>query len=218
MAKKTASAQSATPRSMTNGQVRTVTSERANVRCSFTRLAPGAASSSNGVGHHKAAARGVEVEQLRIAAPVDGGLHLALRFFFAELLVEHVEEELFGNGVVALGFKRAANLAQEQDVLERRVAEEFLLPKNFGVGELRSGLGDGCVAFLHFQEAEQLRRIDDGQQVVDLEGEIVGQAVDVVAAALVEQQFEQAGDAARSRMGQHLVLHLALVADRRPGC
>ena len=60
-----------------------------------------------------------------------------------------------------------------------------------------------------------MRGVDDGQQVVDLEGQVVGQAVDVVAAALVEQQFQQAGHAARPRVGQHLVVHLALVAHPR---
>ena len=100
---------------------------------------------------------------------------------------------------------------------ERRVAEELFLAENFGVGKLRAGLGDGGVAFFDLEEAEQLRGVDDRQQVVDLEGEVVGQAIDVVAAALVEQQFEQSGDAAGARMGQHLVVHLALVADTRAG-
>ena len=55
------------------------------------------------------------------------------------------------------------------------------------------------------RKPSKLRSVDDGQQVVDFEGEIVGEAVDVVAAALVEQQFEQAGDAAGARVRQHLV-------------
>ncbi len=57
-----------------------------------------------------------------------------------------------------------------------------------------------------------MRRIHNGQQVVDLEGQVVGQTVNVVAAALVEQQFKQAGHAAGACVGQHLVVHLALVA------
>ncbi len=95
------------------------------------------------------------------------------------------------------------------------VAEEFLLAEDFGVGKLVAALGDGRVAFFDFEEAEQLRGIHDRQQVVDFEGKIVGEAVDVVAAALVEQQFEQSGHAAGPRVRQHLVLHLALVAYSR---
>jgi hypothetical protein len=102
-------------------------------------------------------------------------------------------------------------------LLDGGVAEELFLAQDLGVGELGAAFGDGRVAFFDFEEAEQLRGIHDGQQVVDLEGQIVGQAVDVVAPALVEQQFEQAGHAAGARVGQHLVVHLALVADRA-GC
>ena len=72
-------------------------------------------------------------------------------------------------------------------LVEGGVAEEFLLAEDFGVGEFGAGLGDGDVAFLDLEEAEQLRGIDDGQQVVDFEGQVVGEAVDVVAAALVER-------------------------------
>ena len=60
-------------------------------------------------------------------------------FFLAELLVEHVEEEFLGNGVVALGLEGAADLAQQQDVVQRGVAEELLLAQDFGVGELGAG-------------------------------------------------------------------------------
>ena len=176
-----------------------------------------AATLFQGVGHHKAAAARIEVEQLGIAAPVDGGLDLALRLLFAELLVEHVEEKLFGNGVVALGLEGAANLAQQQHVLDGSVAEQLLLAQNLGVGELLAGRGDGCVAFFDLEEAQQLRRIDNGEQVVDFKRQVVGQAVDVVASALVDEQFEQSGDAAGARVGQHLVAHLALVANAGSG-
>ena len=90
-------------------------------------------------------------------------------------------------------------------LLERRVAEELLLAQNLGVGKLRAARRDDRVAFFDLEEAQQLRGIHDRQQVVDLEGQVVGQAIDVVAAALVEQQFQQAGHAAGPRVGQHLV-------------
>ncbi len=99
-------------------------------------------------------------------------------------------------------------------------AEELFLAEDFGVGEFGAGFGDGGVAFFDFEEAEELGGVDDGEQVVDFEGEIVGEAVDVVAAAFVEEQFQQAGYAAGAGVGQHLVVHLALVADwfaGRPG-
>ena len=139
-AKKTARPHSGHRQVDENGQVRTVTSERAKGCWIFTRLPRLATiSSSCASGSIKRRRRGVKVEQLRIAAPGHRGLHLPLALFFAELLVEHVEEELLGHGVVALGFERAANLPQQQHVAHRRVAEELLLAQNFGVGKLRAG-------------------------------------------------------------------------------
>ena len=67
------------------------------------------------------------------------------------------------------------------------IAEKFLLAQDLGVGELRAALGDGRIAFVNFEEPEQLGGIDDREEVVDLEGEVIGEAVDVVATALVEQ-------------------------------
>ena len=62
------------------------------------------------------------------------------------------------------------------------------------------------VALLDLEEAEQRRGIDDGQQVVDFKGELVGQAVDVFApvGAFVDQ-LEQSGDAAGARVREYLV-------------
>ena len=119
--------------------------------------------------------------------------------------------------MVALGFNGAANLAKQQNVLESRIAEQFLLPQNFRIGELCTGIGDGGIALFDLEKAEQLRSVDNGQQIVDLESKVVGQAVDVVSSAFVEQQFEQAGHASGSGMRQHLVLHLTLIADSWAG-
>src|SRR5204862_536650 len=146
------------------------------------------------VGQHEAAASGVVIKQFRVAAPGDGGLQLPLALFLAELFVEHIEEKVLRDGVVALGVQRPANLAEQQDVVHGGVAEQFLLAQNFRVGKLLAAGGDDRIALLDIQEAEQLGGVHDGQQVVDLKAQIVGQAVNVLAAVLVEQQFQQAGD------------------------
>ena len=195
-----------------------MTRVRARGCWSFTWRPPLAAiSSSSASGITKRRRAGVEVEQLGVAAPGNRGLNLPLGFFLAELLVEHVEKEVLGHGVVALGFECAANLAQQEHVLDRGVAEQLLLAQNFGVGELLAAGSDGRVALFDLEEAQHLRGIHDGQQIVDFEGQVVGQAIHVVAPALVEQQLEQAGNAAGPRVRQHLVAHLPLVARARPG-
>jgi hypothetical protein len=157
-------------------------------------------------GLDEAAAGGVEVEQLGIAAPTDRRLELAQSDLFGELLVEQVMEELFGDAVVALSFDGANDLAEEQDVLESRFAEELLLAENFGVGILGAIRRDGRIALVDGEEAEHLGGVDDGQKIVNLEAKVVGEAVDVIFAVVIEQQFEQAGDAAGTRVRQFLVV------------
>src|SRR5580698_1123313 len=136
MAKKTARAQAATPRSMKKGVPRAVTRVRARGRWKFTSCPHSVQSPLQRIRQHKAAARGIEIEQLRVTAPGDCGFNLPLAFLLTELLVEHVEEEIFAYGVVAFGVESAANLAQQQHILDGGVAEEFFLAKNFGVGKL----------------------------------------------------------------------------------
>ena len=102
-------------------------------------------------------------------------------------------------------------------MFEGGVAEELLLVEDLGVGVGGAGFRDGGVAFFDLEEAEEGGGVDDGEQVVDFEGEVVGETVDVFAAVFVDEEFEQAGDAAGTGVGQHLVVHLALVADGAAG-
>src|SRR4029079_13703117 len=125
------------------------------------------------VGHHEAAPCGIEVEDLAIAPPGHRGLNLALRFFIAKLLVEHVEKELLGYCMIALRIQRATNLPKQQHVFERRLPEDFLLTKDLGARILGTLLRDARVALLHPEKPEQLRSIYDGQQVVDLKSQII---------------------------------------------
>ena len=69
---------------------------------------------------------GVVVEDLGVTAPVQRGLELALDFVGAEVLVENVAEELFADGVIALGVQRVFDQPQNGDVLQRRLAENVL--------------------------------------------------------------------------------------------
>ena len=89
--------------------------------------------------------------------------------------------------MVGFVFECAADLAEEEYVFEGGFAEEFLLVEDFRVGVGGAGGGDGGVAFFDIEEAEELGGIDDGEQVVDFKGEIIGEAVDVVASALVDE-------------------------------
>src|SRR5579875_1499279 len=115
------------------------------------------------VRERETAARGVEVKEFSIAAPVDGGFKLALGFIVAELLVEHVKEEVFRDGVVAFAAECAGDLAQQQHVLKSCFAEKLLLAKNLRVSEVAAGGRNRDVAFLHFEEAEKLCGLHNGE-------------------------------------------------------
>jgi len=139
--------------------------------CIPLRLEAGRDQTIRRVDEHEAPPRRVKVEQLGIAAPGDSRLHLAQAFLFAELLIEHVEEELLGNRVVALGVERAANLAQQQHV------------------------GDGGVAGI-FTDGDLRRLIETGADLRGLAASEVmhtgpklirGEALAVEAAALMER-------------------------------
>src|ERR1700677_4741180 len=139
-------------------------------------------------------------EQLSIPSPVDRGLQLSQRLVFAELLVQHVVKELFGDGPIALGLDRSHNLSQQQHILYRCNAKQLLLAKNLRVGVLRSTRRNRRIALVYRQEAEQLGGIDDRQQVIDLEGQVVGQPLDVVLPMVVQQELQKAGNPRRTRM------------------
>jgi hypothetical protein len=103
---------------------------------------------------HEPAPRIVPVEQLRIAAPVDGRFQLPRAFVFAELLVQHVQEKLLRNGMIALVRQRPGDLPQQQYVIQCCFAEQFLLLQNLRLGKRAPFRRDRRVAFLYFQKTE----------------------------------------------------------------
>src|ERR1700739_4970646 len=114
-----------------------------------------------GFGQNKAAAGRIEVEQLSVATPVDGGFKLALGFVLAELLVKHVQEEFFRNGVVTFVVEGACDLPEKQNVFGCGLTEDFLLPENFRFSVLPTSRCDDGIALLDPQEAEQNSGVDN---------------------------------------------------------
>ena len=65
------------------------------------------------------------------------------------------------------------------------------------------------------REAEQRAGLDDRQQIVHFEMKIFGDVVQIFASAAIQQQLEQAGDAAGPGVRQHLRSGLGLLLDGR---
>ena len=97
-------------------------------------------------------------------------------------------------------------------MLDGGSAEQFFLHENFGVGEFAALRRDDGVTFFYLEKAEQCAGVDDWQQVIGLEGEVVGQAEDVVPAFVVDENLEQSRDAAGTGVRKEVVAGLLLLA------
>ncbi len=73
-----------------------------------------------------------------------------------------------------------------------------------GFGESLSGGRQLHVAFVGGGEFEQGGGFKNGEQVVHFEAEIFGDVIDVLLAAAIVEQFDEAGDAAGARVRNHL--------------
>src|SRR5713226_4172995 len=157
----------------------------------------------------------VVVKQLRVASPVDGDLQLPPGLVLAEVFIEHVVEEVVGQGAVGLGFQRAFDLPQQRHVRQRRLAEQHLAREDVGLGEGPALRGQLDIALVHAEEAQHPAGLDDGQQVVHLHHQLGGQPVEVVAPLAALQDLEQAGDPAGARVRQHRILDWSAARRRR---
>ena len=89
----------------------------------------------------------------------------------------------------ALVSERAGDLADQRHVLERGHAEQFLAAQDAGFGERWPSGVISTSPSLTLMKPSRRGGFDDGQQVVDFEGQIVGQVVNVVAAVAVDAAF-----------------------------
>ncbi len=96
-------------------------------------------------------------------------------------------------------------------MLKRRLAKQLLLIQDVRVREVGAGARNLRIAFVDFEETEQIGRVHNRQQVVDFKGKIVRQPIDVVLAMVIDQDLQQPGNAARSRMRKHLVVRRLLL-------
>ena len=62
-------------------------------------------------------------------------------------------------------------------------------------------VGDTQVGVVHLGQAQDLGGVDEGEQVVDLESQLVGQLGQVLPFAVGDQDLEQAGHAAHAGLG-----------------
>src|ERR1700730_10142912 len=157
----------------------------------------------SGLGERQLAGGGVIIEKLGVAPPLDGGLQLALRLVFAEVLVDEIVEKFGGQRAIGFCFERLLHLAEYRDVGERRFAEHRFARLDVSLCEGVALRRDDGVSFFEADEAEQDRGVHRRKQRVNFETQFVGKMMEIDAAALVAKNLEQAGHASRARVWQH---------------
>src|SRR5467141_2649423 len=158
---------------------------------------------ASGLGESQLAGGGVVIENFGVAPPLDGGFQLAAGFFLAKMLVEQVAEKFFVQRAVGFGFQRLFHLAEQRNVGESGFSKNRFALLNVSLRERLALRGNRHVAFLDAQKTQQRGGVNAGQQVVDFKTQFVRKAMQVSAASVVGQDFQQAGQAAGARVGKH---------------
>src|SRR5579864_3238621 len=147
---------------------------------------------------------GVVGEDFGVAAPVQGGVDLALRVFLGEVFIQNVAKEFQRHGAVRLSLKSLLDLLNQGDVAQDGLAKELFSGGDVGFGEFFSRWSDLDVSLSGSCEAEHDRFVDDGEEIVDFHEQLFGQVVEVFFAATIVEELEQSGHPAGGGVGQQL--------------
>lgn len=116
----------------------------------------------------------IELEQFTVAAPVDSEVHLMTRLFLTESAAKKIEEESFPEVPVGRGLQAVTDCPNEWRACPGLGRENRLGRVDVASHESPTFLGDMQIGFVNDRKAEQLSRIDQRQQVLDVERETLG--------------------------------------------
>ena len=134
--------------------------------------------------------------QLGVPAPVHGGVQLAGRVLLAEAGPQDVGEEAGRQVAVQAAAQRPVDGPDQRRAVQRGPGEDLLAVLDAGPGEHLAVGGQLQPVVVQLGEAEQDQRVDQRQQVVDLQAQAVGQVGQVGRAAVAAQHdLGQAGQA-----------------------
>ena len=115
----------------------------------------------------------IEVEELAVTAPVDGDPELLSSLVLGEAAPEEIEEEALTEIPVLGGLEGIADRTDERRSLACPTGEDLLRLENVGGHESPAVVGDLEVGVVHLGQSEDLRRVDEREQVVDLERQLM---------------------------------------------
>src|SRR6267143_1250427 len=177
----------------------TVGGDRRRVRSRKSEIRHGA----SGLGEGQLAGGGVVIENFGVAAPLDGGFELAAGFFLTKMLVKQVTEKFFGQSAVGFSFERLLHLAVQRNIGESGFAENRFAGLNVRLSKRLALRRDDRVAFFDAKHSEENSSIDSRKECINLETQFIGEAMQVNAASVVGENFQEAGHAAGTGMRQH---------------
>src|ERR1700739_3107005 len=83
----------------------------------------GEGTGGSGLRQRELSAGGIEIENLSVTSPLDGGFKLTFRFLFTEMFVQQILKKLGGKRAIGFGLQRLLHLPQQRNVIQRRFPE-----------------------------------------------------------------------------------------------
>src|SRR3989440_7925564 len=119
------------------------------------------------------------------------------------MLVEQVAEKFFGQSAVGFGLERLLHLAEQRNIGECGLSKDCFAGLNVRLRERLALQCDDGVAFFDAQHSEENSSIDSRKEGINLETQFIGEAMQINAASVVGENFQEAGHASGAGMRQH---------------
>ena len=144
----------------------------------------------------------VEVEELAVATPVDRDLELLSSLVLGEAPPQQIEEEALSQVPVLGGLQGVADRRTSGARSRARRAKICFDSRMSAATNVRPSSVTSRSASSTSAKPEHLRGVDQGEQVVDLERQLVGELGQILAPAVGDQDLEKTGHAAHTGLGQ----------------
>src|SRR6266436_1679643 len=91
---------------------------------------------------------GIIIKQFRVAAPLDGGIELALRFCSGKMFVEQIMEQFRWNAAIGFRTQSRSDLLKQRHMREQRFSKQLLALLNISGREFPAEFRNDCVAMI----------------------------------------------------------------------
>jgi len=121
---------------------------------------------------------------------------LAAGFFLTKVLVEQVAEKILRRECGWIGLERLFHLAEQRNIRESGFAKDCFAGLNIRLSKRLALRRDDGFAFFDAKHSEENSSIDSRKECINLETQFVGKTMQINAATVVGENFQEAGHAA----------------------